>query len=281
MPGRTQSDLVAGTLQSLAYLALIAADSQASPIPRSIGARDLGTTSPGDNPMTAKVGYPNGYIRNMRQRFADLVAVLEHIGVGVCRCGCADHRRGICMEVRSASSISTHNTDPRNRLHRSFFLRVRNRPLRDFFAFIEAPQQRGSSARPSPGGLTPIPLGQRRRVLTRAADVDSGGRRGGRPDPDDASSLTEKDVLPAYEIKGGPPNYSQFLAVNLGTSTNARLQITETVPVGASQSQSLETSSNPSVQTGLDVPLPPLPPPSYSPAPATNHPGICYGPTDR
>ncbi|KAF9781200.1 hypothetical protein BJ322DRAFT_1079601 [Thelephora terrestris] len=239
MPGRTQSDLVAGTLQSLAYLALIAADSQASPIPRSIGARDLGTTSPGDNPMTAK--------NTLEWVFAAAAVLIIAAGFA----------------------------------WRSFFLRVRNRPLRDFFAFIEAPQQRGSSARPSPGGLTPIPLGQRRRVLTRAADVDSGGRRGGRPDPDDAGSLTEKDVLPAYEIKGGPPNYSQFLAVNLGTSTNARLQITETVPVGASQSQSLETSSNPSVQTGLDVPLPPLPPPSYSPAPVTNHPGICYGPTDR
>ena len=169
-------------------------------------------------------------------------------------------------------------------MHRSLFLRVRGRPLREFFAFIEAPQQRGSSSQSS---TRPNPSGGRRRVLTRAADVDSEGRREGGRDADDAEgNLTEKDLLPAYEVKGGPPNYSQFLAVDLGTSTNARLQITEAMPVGTSQSQLVETSSGTSdlpAQTRpvLGIPLPHLPPPSYSPATVTNHPIRCYSPTGR
>jgi hypothetical protein len=122
------------------------------------------------------------------------------------------------------------------------FLRTRNRPLRDFFTFIEAPRQRGDSppwtTQPNPrvrdSGITPIPLTQQSRGRTRATDIDSEGRRVGGPDPDDAhGDGTEKDVLPAYDVKGGPPKYGQFLAVDLGTGTNARLQITETAPVGA------------------------------------------------
>ena len=167
------------------------------------------------------------------------------------------------------------------------FLRVRNRPLRDFFTFIEAPQQRGDvpspwSTRPNPQtreGLTPVPFNQRRRGITRATDIDSEGRRQGGPDPDDPNAdVTEKDVLPAYEVKGGPPNYGQFPAVDSGTDPNSRLQTTETVSVGTfSRSQLAESSSgitNPSTQLSpasdvhLSLPLPP----SYSPATATIHP---------
>lgn len=114
---------------------------------------------------------------------------------------------------------------------------------------------------------------------TRATDVDSEGRRAGGPDPDDANSdITEKDAPPAYEFKGGPPDYGQFLAVDLGTGTNARLQITETVPVGTyPQSQLVGTSSgatNPSTQLNpaLGVQLPHPPPPSYTPTKAATHP---------
>ena len=52
--------------------------------------------------------------------------------------------------------------------------------------------------------------------------------------PDDVrGDGTKEDVFPAYDVEGGPPKYGLFLAVDLGTGTNARLQITETVPVGA------------------------------------------------
>ena len=167
------------------------------------------------------------------------------------------------------------------------FLRGRNRPVRDFFTFIEAPQQRGSlspwSMRPNlrsrGSGLTPIPPVRQRIGRARATDTDFEGRRLGGPDPDDTNSdATEKDVLPAYEVKGSPPNYSQFSAVDLGMATNPRLQATETVTVGTfPRSQLVETSSgttNPSTQprSGLDVQLPHPPPLSYSSSSATTRP---------
>jgi len=167
------------------------------------------------------------------------------------------------------------------------FLRARNRPLRDFFTFIEAPQQRGSpspwSMRPNlrsrGSGLTPIPLGRQRVGRTRATDIDSEGRRLGGPDLDDTNGdVTEKDVLPAYEVKGSPPDYSQFVAIDLGTATNTRLQVTEAVAVDTfPRSQPVETSSgttNLSTQPrpGLDVQLPHPPPFSYNPVSATIRP---------
>jgi len=149
------------------------------------------------------------------------------------------------------------------------FLRARNRPLRDFFTFIEAPHQREGlsawSTRP-----TPIPLGRQRVARTYATDVDSEGRRLGGPDPDDVNGdVTEKDVLPAYEVKGGPPNYSQFLAVNPGTDTNTGLQITGTASVETS-SQTANSSTQPSPGLHLQLPAPPLP--SYNPVSATTRP---------
>ena len=161
---------------------------------------------------------------------------------------------------------------------RARFLRARNRPLRDFFAFIEAPQPRGGSSSwsiPRNGGLAPITFNHQREGRTRAIDIDSEGRRVGGPDPDDPDGdVMEKDILPAYEVKGGPPNYGQPVAVDLGTGTNARLQVTETVLVGTfPQSQLAETSSgttNPSTQPSppSNVQLPHLPPPSYAPVTA-------------
>ena len=110
-------------------------------------------------------------------------------------------------------------------------------------------------------------------------DTDSQGRRLGGPDPDDTNGdVIEKDILPAYEVKGGPPNYSQFLAVDLGTATNARLQDAETVAVGTlPRSQRVETSSgttNPLTQPspGLYIQLPHPPPLSYSPVSITTRP---------
>lgn len=102
----------------------------------------------------------------------------------------------------------------------------------------------------------------------------------GGPDLDDTNGdVTEKDVLPAYEVKGSPPNYSQLMAVDLGTATNTRLQVTETVVVGTTfpRSQPVETSSgttNSSTQPshGSDVQLPHPPPFSYNPISATIHP---------
>lgn len=166
-------------------------------------------------------------------------------------------------------------------MRRIQFLRARNRPVGDFFTFIEAPQQQGGSltrpnTRSRDSGLRPIPFDQQRRGGARATDVDSQGRRLGGSDPDDVNGdVTEKDVLPAYEVKGGPPNYSQFLAVNLRTDANTSLQVTSTAPVGTSpQSRPVEASSrttNSSTQPslGFDVQLPPPPPPSYSPVSAT------------
>jgi len=169
------------------------------------------------------------------------------------------------------------------------FLRARNRPLRDFFVFIEAPQQRGDSSRwpirPNPrtrdSGLTPAPLNRQRRERARAEDIDREGRRVGGPDPDDANGdVTEKDVLPAYDVKGGPPNYNQFLAVGLGSGTNARLQITETMPVGTSPrphpvgAHSETTNPSPQLNPALIAQLPRPPPPSYSPVTATSRPTL-------
>lgn len=118
----------------------------------------------------------------------------------------------------------------------------------------------------------PVPLNRQRDGRTRATDIDPEGRRAGGPDLDGANGDgTEKDILPAYEIKGGPPNY---LAVDLGGGTNPRLQITETVAAGTlPPSQPVETSSGatdpstqPSPAPGGQLPRPP--PPSYIPVTA-------------
>lgn len=181
----------------------------------------------------------------------------------------------------------------RNYSCRTIYLRARNRPLGDFFTFLEAPQQGGGPSQgptqPIPDNITLIPPASQRRERTHATDIDSEGRRGGGPDPDNAiGDLTEKDVLPAYEVKGGPPNYGQFVAVDLGTSTNASLQATETVPAQRSpqSSQLLEASpgtSYPSIQTSsvLGVWLPPPPPPSYNPGTPPGHPSTYHVPADR
>lgn len=113
---------------------------------------------------------------------------------------------------------------------------------------------------------------------TRATNIDPEGRRRGGPDPDDYASgnLTEKDTLPAYEVKGGPPNYSRFLAVGLGTSPNTRSQITETAPVGTSPSQFVGVSPGTAHQTtpGLNVQVLHPPPPSYNPAMVSDRPAM-------
>ena len=104
----------------------------------------------------------------------------------------------------------------------------------------------------------------------------------GGPDLDDANGdVTEKEALPAYDVKGGPPNYGQISAVDLGTSTNPGTQVTGTMPVGMAllQSQPVEIGSgttNLSTQQnpGLDVQLPHPPPPSYSPVGATTRPVV-------
>jgi hypothetical protein len=44
---------------------------------------------------------------------------------------------------------------------------------------------------------------------TRAADVDAEGRRAGARDPDDGN-FNDKDILPAYDTRGGPPRYVEL-----------------------------------------------------------------------
>lgn len=251
----------------------------------------MGITSLNEDRMTIKVGSFTATPAILESGLTNIITTLEHLGMAVRCCGCDRRLLRLHMEVGSESSVHGHLWIPilihRNRVCRMRFLQARNRPLRDFFTFIEAPQQRGASTpwsiRPNPqtrdSGLTPIPPNRQGRVRTRATDIDSEGRRAGGPDPDDANGdVTEKDVLPAYEVKVGPPNYSQFLAVDLGTGTNARLQITETVPVGTfPQSRLVETSSgatNLPIQPSpaLDVQLPHPPSPSYSPVTATTRP---------
>ena len=158
------------------------------------------------------------------------------------------------------------------------FLRARGRPLQDFFSFIEAPPAGGWSPSTQRWRQTrsEIPLDQQRAGTIRATDIDSEGRRVGGPDPDDINGdVTEKDALPAYEVKGGPPNYNHFLDIDLGTGTNPRLQTTETMPVGTVPQPQLvepgsETTNPPTHPSPASVIQPPRPPPpSYNPATAT------------
>jgi len=88
MPAQTRFDLATASLRLLAYSTLIITDSNASPIPR-IGARGLGTTSPNEDLMTTKVGSPVAALT--KSSLTNPVAILEHLGMAVCRCGC-DHR---------------------------------------------------------------------------------------------------------------------------------------------------------------------------------------------
>jgi len=168
------------------------------------------------------------------------------------------------MEVRPNSSVHGHRyANSPGCVCRVRFLQARGRPLHDFFTFIEA----------SPNG-TGLPLNQQRTGPTRAEDIDSEGRRVGGPDPDDANgSITEKDILPAYEVKGGPPNYKQLLGVDLGAEANARSQFTETAPVEMlPQSRPVETGSGPTHPSPIpDIQPPRPPPPSYIPVPAIAH----------
>jgi len=265
MPSQaSRPDLVTVSSRILAFLTLIVADSNASPILQTLESRGTGITSSDENLMSVKVRSPNRHLRNPR-RWTDPVTIAEHFGMALCRCGRDRRLFRFHMEVRSSSSVHKHQyANSPDCVCRARFLRARGRPLHDFFTFIEAP--------PSSG----LPLNQQRIGTTRAADIDSEGRRVGGPDPDDANgNVTEKDVLPAYEVKGGPPNYNQFLGVDSGTGANARSQITETVPVETRpQSQPVETGSgstnlptHPSPVSGLQPPRPP--PPSYIPATAT------------
>jgi len=132
---------------------------------------------------------------------------------------------------------------------------------------MEAPRIRGSPSPPPAlprlqsrgGGSTPIPLGLQGRGRGRSAGINSEGRRLGGPDSSDTSGgATESDILPMYEVKGGPPNYTQFLAVDLGTpGANATFQ-------GPGMADQL-----PRPNPGLDAQLPRPPPPSYTLGTAT------------
>lgn len=133
---------------------------------------------------------------------------------------------------------------------------------------MEAPRRRGGFSPPLPrprlqsrgGGSTPIPLGLQGRGRGRGAGMDSEGegrRLGGQDSSNASSDVTEGDALPMYEVKGGPPNYTQSLAVDLGTGANGTFQ----GPGIADQS----AQRNP----GLDAQLPRPPPPSYTPGTAT------------
>ncbi|KAF9646431.1 hypothetical protein BDM02DRAFT_3024539 [Thelephora ganbajun] len=245
MLGQVRPDAVAVSLRLLAYLTLIVADSKASSIPQSIGARGMGITSPDESLFTIK-------------NIVEWVFAAAFVIV-------------VCSVF----------------IWRVKFLRARDRPLRDFFTFIEAPKQRGGPSlrlmRPNPrtrnSGFALRPLDRQRRGRTRAADTDFEGRRAHGSDSGDTNgNVTGGDVLPSYEVKGGPPNYSQFLIVDPGTGADARSQITEAMPVGTSpRPQLAETGSgiaDPSNQpsTTLDVQLPHPPPPSYSPGTATTRP---------
>ena len=267
MPAQAQSNPVAVSLKLLVFSMLIVTDSKALPIPQKIGVRGTGITSPDEDFMSIKVGSSDCCPHNPSKWTDKLGHNLERLGMAVCRCGSDRRLFRLRMEVRSDFSVHEHlgtlTLIHRRRVCRMRFLRVRNRPLRDFFTFIEAPQQRGDvpspwSTRPNPQtreGLTPVPFNQRRRGITRATDIDSEGRRQGGPDPDDANAdITEKDVLPAYEVKGGPPNYGQF----------SRSQLAET----SSGVTNPSTQLNPASGVHLSLPLPP----SYSPETVTTRP---------
>jgi len=226
MPTQGQYDQAAHSLKSLACLAFAIAVSKASPIPQSIDARGTGMNSPSPDPLSLK-------------------NVVDWLFV--------------CVAITVVVLLF---------ISRVLFLRAGHRPLRDFFTVIEAPHQRAGPpqalTRPTPNNATTTPPVRQGREPTRGTDVDSEGRRGGGPDPDDANGdLTEKDVLPAYEVKGGPPNYIQ-----------------------SPQPQSLgarEGTSNPSVQASpiLDIQLPSPPPPSYNPGTVTSHPDVYHAPANR
>lgn len=57
------------------------------------------------------------------------------------------------------------------------------------------------------GNLIPHSRHQRPDRRVRGADVDEGGRRGGRPTSEDGMDLAEGEQLPAYEGDKGPPGY--------------------------------------------------------------------------
>ena len=58
MPEQAQFYLATVALKPLAFSMLILADSKASPIPQSVGARGMGITSSSESLMTIKVGSP-------------------------------------------------------------------------------------------------------------------------------------------------------------------------------------------------------------------------------
>ena len=55
MPSYARSDLVAVSYRMLAFLTLIVADSEASPIPQTLRSRGTGITSSDENLMSVKV----------------------------------------------------------------------------------------------------------------------------------------------------------------------------------------------------------------------------------
>jgi len=58
----------------------------------------------------------------------------------------------------------------------------------------------------------PLPVASTNARLTRATDIDLGGRRFTSPgtEVDHDGLLRDKDILPKYELLGGPPKYADL-----------------------------------------------------------------------
>lgn len=101
MPTQTRPDLPTNLLKPLAFLTLIVTDSRASPISQSIGAREMGTTSPNEGLMTIKVRSPAVSLTTPESGLTSLFTVLEHLGMAVCCCSRSCRLFRLHMEVRS------------------------------------------------------------------------------------------------------------------------------------------------------------------------------------
>lgn len=100
----------------------------------------------------------------------------------------------------------------------------------------------------------------------RGAEIDAGGRRGGRPDPDDHGDVDgdDKEILPAYDHgTNGPPKYAEVMIGNvLSGRERSRGESMEMVDMRRSQSSTRldgperQTSQNHDIPTTTEEPNP-------------------------
>jgi hypothetical protein len=187
------------------------------------------------------------------------------------------------LKINLTLTVRIRGLKPANQTYWQFFVQLGGR--KEGVHYIPRnPRFNRTPGSPNPnGGLAVLPSAYQgysaRR--TQAQDVDASGRRIGGAEVDHGGALDDKDILPAYDMHGGPPKYFEPLPV---TDTPSGVEPLSRPPVnGASHREPEDYVNRPpsfaSSHVGDDSAIRAPPSPSVSPSshpvalPATNATG--------